>query len=204
MGRKRAEAAERERQSRQVRRRRWLLAGVLPLLALGFACNLYLLKLYIRVHGPGGAAVTESFCAVSDRVNCVTVANSSYSAFLGLPIALYGVEFFGLMLVMVVCSQSGLWRVRAWDSLLFLFTLPAVPAVAVLAYISSFKIRSVCLLCAIIQGSTVLLFLTLLIAGRRELKALHTDGLGELLPSLRGGTGVLALLVAALGISQLS
>jgi uncharacterized membrane protein len=202
VGRKRVEAAERERESRVAQRRRRLLPVVVLLLGAGLSCSIYLLHLYIRVHSAGGGTV-ESFCAVSDTLNCVTVANSSYSTFLRLPIALYGTEFFGALLVLTLYSASGAWRVRAWDSLLFLAMLPALPAAAALAYISSFKIGSVCLLCAGIQGSVVLLFVMLLVAGRKRLRALFVDGPSELVAALRSPAGaVVAVLVVGAGVSQ--
>lgn len=202
MSRKRAEAAERDRESRQARRRRGLLWLVLPLLLLGLACSIYLLHLYLRVRQAGGAAV-ESFCAVSDVLNCVTVANSSYSTFLGLPIALYGLEFFGVAIVGVLLSASGVWRVRAWDSLLFLAALAGLPAAGLLAWLSSVKIGSVCLLCAAVQGTVLLLFLVLLFSGRKQVRALFVEGLTELGQALRGAAGLLvALLLVGAAASQ--
>ena len=202
MGRKRTETAERERESRTAQRRRRLLPVAFLLLGIGLACSIYLLHLYVRVH-TAGAANVDSFCAVSDTLNCVTVANSSYSTFLRLPIALYATEFFGLMLVLVLFSASGAWRVRAWDSLLFVALLPALPAAAALAYISSVKIGSVCLLCAGIQGSVVLLFFLLLIAGRKQVGALFADGPRELLAAARStlGAGVVVLFLGV-AVSQ--
>ncbi len=180
---------------RDARRRKLLLAPVLTLLLLGALSSAYLLHLYVKVHTAAPGEQVTSFCAVSDRLNCVTVANSTYSVFLGVPIAAWGLDFFAVALCVVAVSASGRWRLRAWDSLLFVASLLALPACGILAYISHALIHSFCLVCMTIYGTVLLLALILGIAGRRRLGALVALGPKELLGLLRRPAWLLGVLV---------
>lgn len=184
------------------RRRKRLLVPILLLLALGLAASIYLLRLHLQVHGAGGAQV-QSFCAINENFNCVTVATSEYSVFLGLPVALYGVEFFALGLVGVLLSALGIWRVKAWDSLVFVGVTLSLPICAVLAYISITCISSICLVCTAMYGVSVLSFAILLVANRGRLGELFTSGPAEVLKSLVStGSGLGLLLVIGACVSQ--
>jgi protein-disulfide isomerase/uncharacterized membrane protein len=174
-----------------------LLAPVVVLLAAGLGASAYLLYLYVKVRTLGAANV-DSFCAVSDTLNCVTVASSSYSTFLGVPIALYGVEFFAVGLALVVLSATRAWSVRAWDSLLFLMAAASLPACGLLAWVSAARIKSLCLMCTAIYGVNALLFVILLLAGRKQLRALCAEGLRQLGGAGRGALVALGLVVAVL------
>lgn len=184
------------------RRRKRLLVPTILLLLFGLGCSLYLGNLHLKVHGPGGQHV-QSFCAISKGFNCVTVATSEYSIFLGIPVALYGIEFFVATLAMVIISAAGWWRVRAWESLLFLAMALSLPACGYLAWISVSCIESVCIICTMVYGVVLLTFLMLLVASRRRLGKLVKEGPKELLKNLataRGGVG--GTLVVVLAVSQ--
>jgi protein-disulfide isomerase/uncharacterized membrane protein len=184
------------------RRRKRLLVPILLLLALGLAASIYLFRLHLQVHSAGGAQV-QSFCAINEDFNCVTVANSEWSVFLGLPVALYGLEFYALALLGVLLSSWGVWRVKAWDSLVFVGVTLSLPICGVLAYISVAHISSICLVCMLMYGVSVLSFAILLVANRGRLGELLTIGPAEVLKSLGSpGSGLGMLLVLGLGVSQ--
>ena len=120
-----------------------LLLSVVILLLTGLGSSIYLTHLHYVVHS--GTKDVESFCAISEGFNCVTVATSEYSSFLGIPVAVWGLEFYVLALLAVALSGLGLWRVRRWDSLLFIAMGLSLPACAALAWISVSCINSVCI-----------------------------------------------------------
>jgi len=180
----------------------WLVLPMVLLLLVGLGTSAYLTHLHVKVHAAGGGDV-QSFCAISEGFNCITVATSKYSVFLGIPVAVWGLEFFGLALLAVAMSGLGLWSVRRWDSLLFVATAVGVPACAILAWISVSCINSVCIMCLLVYGVTLLMFILLLVANRGQIGRLITTGPKELVQvaaSAKGG--VMLLLVVALGISQ--
>jgi protein-disulfide isomerase/uncharacterized membrane protein len=182
------------------RQRRLLAAPILLLLLIGLLSSAYLLHLFIKVRSQGAGNV-DSFCAVSDTLNCVTVANSTYSTFLGLPIALFALEFFLLAVALVAVTLLKAWRLRAWDSLIFDLYALSLPVCGLLAWISATQIRSLCLLCTAIYTSNGIGFLVLLVAGRRRLRSLLIDGPREL-AGIGAGWGALLGLVVVVGLSQ--
>jgi protein-disulfide isomerase/uncharacterized membrane protein len=181
---------------------RGLLWASLLLIGVGLGSSLYLGNLYLSVHRPGAGPV-DSFCALSESINCVTVATSEYSSFLGLPIALYGIEFFLVLVLVVLLSELRLWALRSWDSLVFVASLLGLPVCGVLAWISATRIHSFCLMCCSIYAAVLLLFLATAVFSGRRLPALLLDGPRELLrllPTPFGG--LLATLALGLVISQ--
>jgi len=172
------------------------------LILLGLGLSLYLGHLYLSVHNPGHGPV-ESFCALSESFNCVTVATSEYSSFLGLPIALYGIEFFAASLAVLMLSTLGIWRVRRWDSLVFVAAGLGLPVCGLLAWISTSRIHSFCIMCGGVYGATLLLFVSIGLASKLKLRALLFRGPLEVLGLMKtagGGTAVTLALV--LGVSQ--
>ncbi|MCC6747337.1 MAG: thioredoxin domain-containing protein [Deltaproteobacteria bacterium] len=183
-------------------RRPRLAIAIGLLLGLAIASNLYLTQLYVRVHANPGAKV-DSFCAVSEKVNCVTVAQSRYSALSGVPMAVLGAEFFALALLALVASAWGRWRVRHWDSVLFAQLLLGLPISMAMAHLSAFQIQSVCLLCVTVYGSHFLALAILIVVRRQPLKEFVRLGPRELKKWL--GTGAakgFVTLVLAVGLSQ--
>jgi protein-disulfide isomerase len=184
------------------RRRRRLLWPTVLLLLVGLGASLYLGNLHLEVHGPDGESV-QSFCAINDDFNCVTVATSEYSSFLGLPVALYGIEFFLLALLAVLLSGRRAWRVKSWDSLIFDATLLALPVCGFLAYLSVTCIESICIMCMLVYGVMLLTCFLLGVSNRSRLGTLLVEGPRELLKSLRhAGSGAGLLVIALLAVSQ--
>jgi uncharacterized membrane protein/predicted DsbA family dithiol-disulfide isomerase len=185
------------------RQRRWLIVPTLLLLLLGVAASAYLLRLDLLVHSPAGAP-KDAFCNISETINCVTVATSSYSVFLGLPVALYGLEFFAVMTILVLLSATRGWPLVRWDSLLFFGSLMALPAIGVLAWIAAFRIHAICIVCMGVYATVVLLLLLTGVAGRKRLGGLVVAGLRELLRGLRRpAVSVFFAVVVGAALSQL-
>lgn len=181
---------------------RRLLFPIIILLVIGLASSIYLFHLYLLVHSPAGPPI-NTFCSISKGLNCVTVATSAYSSFLGIPIALWGLEFFGLAIITVFLSTLGFWRLRRWDSLLFWSTMCSLPICGLLAWISASRIHSFCLVCMFVYGTCILLFLVLLVAGRKHLGSLVVDGPRELIHHLSHPRWSLGFAIFSLiGISQ--
>ena len=68
-------------------RSRWLWVALLVLCVLGLGVASKLALVHLHAHLDPSA---KSFCAISDRINCDTVARSQYSVFLHVPIAAWG------------------------------------------------------------------------------------------------------------------
>ncbi len=197
-----ARKKKRSQQPRTDKPKRWVRLPVVLLLLTGLGSSIYLTQLHLEVHRSGGGDV-QSFCAISEDFNCVTVATSEYSRVAGVPVAIYGLEFYLLGLAAVVLSTLGLWSVRRWDSLIFVGMALSLPVCALLFWVSISCIQSVCIMCCLIYGVNGVTFLLLLVADRARLRQLVTSGPRQLLRQALtpwGGPGLVALL--AVGVSQ--
>jgi protein-disulfide isomerase/uncharacterized membrane protein len=112
---------------------------------LGIAVAFELTRIHVFVHTDPSY---HSVCAMSEGVNCETVAISPYSVFAGLPVSVWGLVGY------LVMGGLALWSVRkrrihpTWPlGLLLMLTTVAVAISAVLAFISATRINSFCLFC---------------------------------------------------------
>ncbi len=126
----------------------------------------------------------SSFCAISKSINCDTVAQSSWSVFLGLPVSLWGfIGYLFFLILLILMRKDAQHELHPLWSLLF-FTATFFSIISlVFGYISSFKIHSYCLLCFFNYGiSFLLLFYTWLIRRR----FVHTSLIADVkkLPSI--------------------
>lgn len=123
---------------------RGLLIACFVLALLGAGLSIELTRIHFLTHTDPGYA---SICAVSERINCNTVALSPFSVFAGLPVSLWGL--FGYLL-MAILGGWGLARRAAtgWPSgLLFATFVLAALFSSTLGTISLLRIDSICLFC---------------------------------------------------------
>jgi protein-disulfide isomerase len=118
---------------------------VLALALVGAALAIELALLHARVHAGG----TSSFCAISERVNCDTVALSPWSSALGVPLASWGALAY---LAVAGLAAAALGRERphpAWPAgLLSVVTFAMAAAAVLLALVSELVLHTLCILCA--------------------------------------------------------
>jgi len=124
--------------------RAWRIAFIV-LCTVGVCLSADLLRLHVNVHTDPDY---HSYCAMSTRVNCETVAESEYSVFLGLPVSIWGLLAYlgmGLLAAWGMCRRL---RVPSWPfGLLFWISLLAAGTGILLFAISHFLIESVCIVC---------------------------------------------------------
>ncbi|MBN2342724.1 MAG: thioredoxin domain-containing protein [Deltaproteobacteria bacterium] len=115
--------------------------AVLLLVGIGLAAELT--RIHANTHQN---PEFESMCAISDGLNCETVALSPYSIFLNLPVSVWGL--FGYLTIFAVAVAS-LWKKAASPLYGAMFGLCTVAFLssATLAFISFTKIDSLCLFC---------------------------------------------------------
>src|SRR5438045_3372843 len=91
----------------------------------------------------------SSFCDVNATVNCTQAYLSPYGSFLGVPVALFGVLFFALVLLLV--ALGGRDRAPARDAIpgyVFAMSTVGLAFVLYLAWASYTQLHTFCLLCA--------------------------------------------------------
>jgi uncharacterized membrane protein len=122
--------------------RTWILA----LAAAGALSSLVLELLHYRAYADPGA---DSFCALGARLDCSSVALSSYAVFLGLPLPIWG--FVGFIAI----------GLSAWQASRWLLPLSALAALAglVLTAVSGWGVGAWCLLCEVTHALSLALAL---------------------------------------------
>lgn len=123
---------------------RWYFIPVLTIALVGFFDSIYLAVSHYRVHTD---LSYSSFCAISRALNCDTVSSSPYAVFFNVPVAIWGSVGYGFVLFILglaanpKAQKKRLWPTLFWVSMAFGFCS------LVLAWISSFWIRSYCIMC---------------------------------------------------------
>lgn len=89
----------------------------------------------------------KSFCAISKSINCDTVSQSVYSIFWGVPFAFWGCIAYIFMLVMFLfLKDNNAKSVRLW-TFIFLASWVFIGYSAALAIVSTFYVKSYCIMC---------------------------------------------------------
>jgi len=118
----------------------------MALCLVGLGAAVYLAVLHWQVHNQPGHV---SFCALSEHVNCDTAAMSSYSRVAGVPVATWGILFYGLLLVLL--GWGLLARRPPWPwGILSALNAASVGVSAFLGLVSHAIIQSLCLFCALL------------------------------------------------------
>src|SRR5262245_7011830 len=123
-------------------RQKLLLAfGVIGLIASSMSTYVH----YRLLTDPG----YTSFCDVSSTLNCTQAYLSRYGTFWGMPVALAGVLYFVLILLLTVVDLRGRPQEReSATGYIFLLSTVGLGMVLYLAWASFFELHSVCLFCA--------------------------------------------------------
>ncbi|MFH0702432.1 MAG: vitamin K epoxide reductase family protein [bacterium] len=94
---------------------------------------------------------TPSFCAVNEIINCDAVAKTEYSHFLGLPLSVYGLIFYSIILLLSLASSfkdhAFFKQIKNPTSYIFSLTSISLFTSVFLAWLSSTQIHKICILC---------------------------------------------------------
>lgn len=167
----------------------------------GLLTSLYLLYTHYKNHTD---LTFSSFCAVTQAINCDTVAQSPWSILWGMPLALWGFFAYTLFLVLLTpLRQLDKKKVSGW-SLVTVLALLASCFSIYLAVLSATRIHSWCVLCVLTYAVNFLLAFTSWITFRRfsTVRFFPTlpaafNGLAHTVPVRWGLALLVALLIAA-------
>ena len=140
------------------------------LAAVGFALSAYLSYIHFRHRLEPDYA---SACAVTPSINCDTVLLSPYGSLAGVPLAVFGMWFYGLS-ALVAASVFRNRRARfprsAPTVLLVMSALASVLSVA-LAVVSVAALRALCIVCGALYGVNIAMLAV-------SFAAVHASGIG--------------------------
>lgn len=94
-------------------------------------------------------------CPENSTINCVKVTTSSWSKFLGIPVAVLGLVFFVGMAALCVPAA---WRIPRLDIVRVIGAALGVVSVIYLVWAELFRINAICLWCTVVHLCTLVLF----------------------------------------------
>ena len=109
---------------------------------------------HIRIQNEGFE--NESFCAISETLNCDIVNASSYSEFLGVPVALWGIAFYSFLIFLAFISIFSKENKRSYAIAGWLATSAGILYSMYLAYIAAFVLGVACIECIGMYLGTIL------------------------------------------------
>src|SRR5947207_6659277 len=102
----------------------------------------------------------SSFCDVNATVNCTQAYLSSYGSFLGVPVALFGVFFFTLVLLLAgVGGRAGSPARDAIPAYVFAASTVGLAFILYLGWASYVQLKTFCMLCAVTYVSVIAIFI---------------------------------------------
>jgi uncharacterized membrane protein/protein-disulfide isomerase len=172
-------------------RQKLLLAfSIIGIAASGFSTYVH----YRLLTDPG----YTSFCDVNTSVNCTQAYLSRFGSLWGAPVALWGVLYFVVVLLLVIAIMRSRSAVRdAIPGYIFLISTIGLAIVLYLAWASFFQLHTVCLFCATTYIAVVAIFILSGGALTVPIAALPRR-LGADVRSLVSSPGALALVVLLL------
>jgi uncharacterized membrane protein/protein-disulfide isomerase len=101
-----------------------------------------------------------SFCDVNATVSCTQAYLSPYGSFAGVPVAVAGVFFFLLILLLVAIGGADKSRVReSVPAYVFALSTIGLAFALYLAWASYFQLKTFCMLCAVTYVAVIALFI---------------------------------------------
>jgi len=142
-------------------KKRKLLIAVWILAMIGLAVSIELTRIYYEYRRD---LDFTPFCAISEQVNCVSVALSKYATVLDIPNSIYGMAAYMLILVLVPFRLRSGFRIFAHlENYLALLAIFSFLFSLYLAAVSTFILKTVCIWCsALYLINTAFLVLILL------------------------------------------
>ena len=132
-----------------------LLIALLSLIAVcvsGYLTYEHILVYYSYTEG-------QSFCAISETFNCATAAQSDFSKFLGIPISLWGLGLYFIMMIWAYKLYSNPEKYQHLTLIGFVLFLGSVVYSVSLGIISAVVLKAYCPFCISLYFLNICLFL---------------------------------------------
>lgn len=100
-----------------------------------------------------------SFCDVNETVSCTQAYLSRYGSFIGVPVALFGVAFFVLVLALALLARGRTHVAESAPGYIFALSTIGLAFVLYLGWASYVVLKEFCILCAITYVAVIALFI---------------------------------------------
>lgn len=125
-------------------RKKWLAAAILTAV-LGIIVSGVSISEYFHIHTKG--LEEASFCAINEVVNCDIVNASSYATLLGIPTAGWGLFFYITVGVIALYVRASREPKEVAGGFVLAMALAAILWTLRMAYVSTFILHAVCIVC---------------------------------------------------------
>jgi uncharacterized membrane protein/protein-disulfide isomerase len=143
-----------------------------------------------------------SFCDVSSTLNCTQAYVSRYGTFWGVPVALAGVLYFVLILLLAAVDIRGKPPAReSATGYIFLLSTIGLAMVMYLAWASYFQLHTVCLFCATTYIAVVAIFILSGGALRIPVATLPARAVGDARSLARSPVALVVILLLLGGVA---
>ena len=176
---------------------------IISILALiGLALSIELCIVYYNANFAIDAA--PSICAISDKMDCDSVAKTSYSQFFGIPLPLWGVFLYLFFLFMTYVdklqNKKGFGILKVFKnptSYIFCIALISFIISMILGCISVFKIDSICVFCFMTYFIDLLITISAKTKDKTVLNEIKTS-FNDFVFALKDGRNIFWLLLVLL------
>ncbi len=177
------------------RRARLALGAAMLLCLVGIGIALDLTHVFVLSHTDPDY---QSFCAVSEGMNCETVALSRWSTFWGVPNSIWGVA--GYLFALILTGITVFRRSPGPGAgLLFLLAVAMNVVSLWLVYVMHFLIGSLCILCLALDAVNLGILVLAVVASRARGNGLGRAVVDDLLSLLRRPVLLVVLALAGFG-----
>lgn len=132
---------------------------------IGLGLSLYAWRVHLIV-AQGG----DSGCGVTPTINCDAVLSSKYANIGGIPVGVFGVIYFGIVMLTAVSNEANFSWTR-FRLMQLLVSIAGILSSLVFTYISKIILHALCLICLRVHATNAALFLlslTLYILARKR------------------------------------
>ena len=120
--------------------------GIALAASLGLAISVYLTIHHYQIMS--GLPDYQSFCSISEYIDCDMVNTSSYSEFRGLPVALFGAGIYACVVCLIILSIfAGGTTLKRYISAISILGLVSFCGSIYFAIVSTFILHAICILC---------------------------------------------------------
>ncbi|MCP4599754.1 MAG: thioredoxin domain-containing protein [Proteobacteria bacterium] len=149
--------ADKKTEQNKTKKGRVVLLISLVLCIVGLGVAIELTKIHYFSHTKPDYS---SVCAISENINCETVAQSPFSVFIRAPVSVWGIFGYTLIGFMAIwgLTRKSLHPTWPHGTLLVFYAVSTIASV-MLGYISVTKIDSLCLFCATLYTINLALFI---------------------------------------------
>lgn len=148
-------------------RKKWLVAAIV-FSVLGIVVSIISAVGYFNIQKAGFEH--PSFCSINGTINCDLVNASSYAVLFGIPVALWGLLFYAVVLLFAFYLRLAGEPKNAALSFLWAFVLAGFAWTVRMAYISAFVLHAFCITCILQYAANIVLVISVWAAGKISFK----------------------------------